>query len=560
MKDERGQTLVLVALGMLGFIGIAGVSIDLGRGYNAIQQLQASTNAAALAGAAALPNTTVAANNVTAYSSMTGGKNTSPTLQNANAVPTFACYTAVTNMNIPCMTATGSTSGSFNAMQVVQTAQVPSLFGKMFGLSYYNISATATAAMRGLGAPINLAIILDATLSQNSTDDDCGSGVSELSCQLNGVLKLLQELYPCAAKYNTSGCPVTSGVATASVDRVALFTFPALTASTASVDANCTTSPVTLAWVTAHGSGRNSGWQSDSTFGYYSMEGSAITVGSGKSAKTYTFAPTDTATTSGTGIWPHWPVATTYSYPTAGASSYAPGTGATYEVTLGLGAGDANGFFSDYRASDTAQSLNASSLLVQAAGGGASGCGGIATPNYDGDIGTYYAGALYAAQASLVAEQSAHPSSDNVIIILSDGNATAPSASSSPGGSSFPAMSAGGGGTYPSYKNECQQAVTAAQYATNHGTTVYSIAYGSPSSGCASDSSLTPCQTMKLMASGATSGSSTDSSYFYSDFTQSGSNSTCTSSISANNNSISNIFANIGMTFQRARLIPNGTT
>jgi Flp pilus assembly protein TadG len=70
LDDKRGQTIVMLAIGMATFIVLVGVSIDLGHVYYAIQQLQASTNAAALAGASGLPDTDTAAAYVVAYSSV----------------------------------------------------------------------------------------------------------------------------------------------------------------------------------------------------------------------------------------------------------------------------------------------------------------------------------------------------------------------------------------------------------------------------------------------------------------------------------------------------------
>jgi len=55
LKDEHGQVLPATLLGLVAFIGFAGLSIEVGHGYYAVQKLQASTNAAALAGAAYMP-------------------------------------------------------------------------------------------------------------------------------------------------------------------------------------------------------------------------------------------------------------------------------------------------------------------------------------------------------------------------------------------------------------------------------------------------------------------------------------------------------------------------
>ena len=112
-----------------------------------------------------------------------------------------------------------------------------------------------------------------------------------------------------------------------------------------------------------------------------------------------------------------------YSFPVAGASSYAPSgsTTATYQVVPWL---------NDYRASDTTSGtspLAGASNLVSAVNGntsfgGTGSCSGLQTP---GGEGTFFAGAIYAAQAALVAEQAlpANAGSQNALIILSDGAA-----------------------------------------------------------------------------------------------------------------------------------------
>ena len=57
-------------------------------------------------------------------------------------------------------------------------------------------------------------------------------------------------------------------------------------------------------------------------------------------------------------------------------------------------------FTSDYRTSNDATSLASASNLVKAAGG-KSGCVGMSTTNQN----TYFAGAIYASQSALLAEQ-----------------------------------------------------------------------------------------------------------------------------------------------------------
>jgi hypothetical protein len=251
--------------------------------------------------------------------------------------------------------------------------------------------------------------------------------------------------------------------------------------------------------------------------------------------------------------WSQLPQAMAYSFPSAGAVSYVPTQSdyATYPMTLGTATYQITGFLSDYRTSNSATSLNPNSALVQAAGG-VIGCGSMTAPNYDGVFGTYYAGAIYAAQSALVAEKAANPGSENVLIILSDGNATAPQTN---GSNTVMGSPATGSGQYPSWVGECGQAVVAAKYATSQGTLVYSVAYGSEPTGCTSDlnsgsyPNINPCDTMADMASAP--------QYFYSDYHQSGSASVCVAGQPVT--SLSDIFTAISADLTTARLIPNNT-
>jgi hypothetical protein len=204
--------------------------------------------------------------------------------------------------------------------------------------------------------------------------------------------------------------------------------------------------------------------------------------------------------------------------------------------------------------------LNSTSNLVKAAGG-VSSCGGMSPSNYDGVYGTYYAGVLYAAQSSLVAQQAANPGTQNVMILLSDGDATAGETSNgSPSccNGSYQVFATGATnlGVYPSWVGECGQAIVAAKAAALAGTHVYAVAYGSEPTGCLTDQNagtypnVSPCDTMADIASAP--------QYFYSDYKQSGSSSTCYASQPVT--SLSAIFASIGGDLTTARLIPDSTT
>jgi hypothetical protein len=123
-------------------------------------------------------------------------------------------------------------------------------------------------------------------------------------------------------------------------------------------------------------------------------------------------------------------------------------------------------------------------------------------------------------------------------------------------------------GSYPSWVGECSQAIDAAHYAktypgdSSNGTKIYAIAYGSPSTSssgnCGSDRSasashrnISPCDTMKAIA--------TSTSTFYSDYYLPGSDTGCQATGPTNTiTSLNSIFKTIAYDLTSVRLIPNG--
>ncbi|MGO8935284.1 MAG: hypothetical protein ACLQDA_16390, partial [Terracidiphilus sp.] len=344
LKNQRGQAVVVVMITAATVMSLAAASVETGHVYYAYQQLVASTNSAALAGAQAMPNTTQASTNVTTYSAQSNGLNATAMLKNVTATPAFLCLSTVSSgLNVPCQTASGGTGG-YNAMSVTQKATIPLWFGGLVGMKQMNVSYTAEAAMAGgQNSPWNIAIIQDTTNSMTSSDggDQCSG--TRITCSLVGIQALLNDLYPCGLGQN---CTTSTNY----VDSVSLFVFPAVTGTSAYKDSSCPTSDPTIV--------------------------------------AYTFPDPPSNTT----------------LPSAD----------TYQVI---------GFENNYKTTDAATSLNQASGIVIAAGdSGQSNCSGIQAP---GGEGTYYAQVIYAAQAALLLQQAANPGSQNAIILLSDGDATA---------------------------------------------------------------------------------------------------------------------------------------
>jgi Flp pilus assembly protein TadG len=493
-KDESGQVLPWMVLLILMILGFAALVVDIGHGIVVQRQLQASTDAAALAAAHALQTSTYAAV-AQSYSAALGQKNAYAGISVGTPTVTPLCLATVTSWGNPCT----DVATNPNAVSVSETATIPTFFAGVLGIKTMTVSATSTAAKGAKPLPYNIAIVLDTTPSMDYDDYSCGA--TQLQCATKGVQQLLTGLAP-------------------SLDSVSLFTFPNITTDSVSDDYDCSSS--------------------------------SPTVGP------YTF-PSTTATSLST--MPY----------TTGTGKNASTAQMTYQVT---------DYLTDYRTSDSSKSLDTHSQLANAVGVGRgkgkhSGCTGIQTSNEN----TYYAGAIYAAQSSLMAAQTANKGTQNVIIFLSDGNATAkvttPGGAFQPGvndmvsSSSQSTVYATNSGKYPSWVGECGQGVDAAQYAASQGTTVFTIAYGSPassnSSNCASDrvggahQNITPCQAMQQMSSGWTA-ANPDYSHFYSDYKMTGGDSGCQAAGPLYSvDSLNTIFQSILVNLTAARLIPNGT-
>jgi hypothetical protein len=410
---------------------------------------------------------------------------------------------------------------------------------RFFGLKTMTINAEATASMQGVAQRWNVAIILDATPSMASKDPYCTqSGSTAEQCALTGIQNLLAGLNPCAGGGST-GCSTSSPYAQF---RVSMFTFPNVTTATVGYDTSCSgTKPV---------------------------------------EEVYTL-PVIPASTAKSGYTP-------VTYTSKSNASFT----ATYQVTPGntvtTSDPDTYGFSSDYYSGTSTNNLNTSSVLVKAVGNGTTkGC--LVPPATDNGINfgsggvTYFASAIYAAQAALQAEKAAVDASNtaatpskNAIIFVSDGQANIQSGvfptstwTATPTGDGLVALT--GNGTYPDSNQDCQQAIMASQAVQNLGTRFYAVAYGSEANGCVQDNKVVvsgtlnvpitsatqviPCLVMQDMASpGGTTGTPI---YFYADGSSKANGCTDQGHSATDLNSI---FGAILASFTTPQLLPNSAT
>lgn len=218
--EEQGQmgpwfALIICML----FLGMGAFVLDVGHGYFSYQQLQAATDAAALAGAQQIYTGTAIAT-ATAYSGTTGvstAPNSYSNLYSVSMVPGYPklkCLTTVTNMGALC-----EGPSTANAIVVEEQAKIPTFFAHVFGINTMTLSVTSTAAI-GQATPLNVALVVDTTLSEDTPDNDCGSSVTEIGCEMGGAQQLMAGLSPY-------------------VDKISLFAFPDVSSSSVSNDTNC---------------------------------------------------------------------------------------------------------------------------------------------------------------------------------------------------------------------------------------------------------------------------------------------------------------------------------
>ncbi len=512
INNENGQTLVWAALLFGLLLGVGGLTVDLGHAYVCYRELQASTDAAALAAASQLPITTSNESTNTTISTGTqygaqSGKNNAY----ANLNTPLAVTGAVTAVTPGCVIVSGlqQCQGSLlaNAVQVKQTVTIPTYFIRVlavFGIASaksITLSATSISQMRGAQrGPYNVAIILDSTSSMQNTDGGSNCKGTKIQCAEQGAQILLSEFSPCLPG-TTCGTVSSSGNVPQAVDEVSLFTFPAQVPGTQLAN--------------------------DEVY--------------------------DTSTATCSGGNPDCPTVTNYpdTIALATISSANLTTMDSYYQVVPLS--------SNYRPSDatatgtnpltTSTTVNSTTppSIVNAVGGnsyfgGTNETGMLA----EGTEGTYYAGAIFTAQEYLAA--NARTNATNVIILLGDGDAPGSTVKFAHTGSTYLNSNA----TYPSSTQMCAQAVNVATTAKAAHTKIYVVGYGVASGGCGLDGgAYTACSALRAIAS-------SDQNFFVdtSSYACPGATSV---TMNGSTNTLSDIFTAIVGDLTLPRLLPSGT-
>lgn len=230
LRNQRGSTTLIFAGMATAMVGLAGLTIDVGRAYSAKGGFEAATEAAALAGAYALlsPN----ANTASVQSAVDAWNAThpAPNVTSSTATVTLSCVTSTANLP-------NCNGSNPNAVTVTQTATISTHFLKAFGVQSLTLGATKTASKAGGNAtPLNVMFVLDATGSMGSSDGNCTvpgkSRPTRFECALYSIQSTLK-------------------VMPTSMDKAGLMVFPGLATQYSPTSHPCPTYPSSVPYYTS---------------------------------------------------------------------------------------------------------------------------------------------------------------------------------------------------------------------------------------------------------------------------------------------------------------------
>jgi len=150
-SGEEGQTIVLAVIAMVALLALAAFAIDVGYVYYAHRSLQASADAAALAGAQKLPDAGAAKTTAQEYGTSSTGKNQLNNIGSVSEIITTKCLTSLPGCD------------PANAVVAEESAQVPTFFARVLGISSFNIKAKATACSYCGVKPLDIMLVVDRT-------------------------------------------------------------------------------------------------------------------------------------------------------------------------------------------------------------------------------------------------------------------------------------------------------------------------------------------------------------------------------------------------------------
>jgi Putative Flp pilus-assembly TadE/G-like len=219
-RSERGQAFALMIVALIALLGTAAIVMDVGFAWYAKRQVQASADAAALAGAQELPDIAAATSRANQYAAL----NTPDNLSNFAVNVTTRCSAAA---SVATWCGPGKTYQA-NTIAVTETGKTPTWFAQVLGLNHFDVKGVATACQPCSSSPVDIVLAIDRTGSMCSPQGS-GGVCTDLNNAKDGVQTLL-------------------GIMDPNIDTVGLVAFPPYNnnVSNAVCDNNSVSNPVVI--------------------------------------------------------------------------------------------------------------------------------------------------------------------------------------------------------------------------------------------------------------------------------------------------------------------------
>ena len=178
LKSEHGQVLGLVTVALIAMLAVSALVMDVGFAWYAKRQLQASVDAAALAGAQAFPDNVQATALAKSY-----------LIKNNPAVGGITIKAPTIDIGY---LQNSRLHAAANKITVTETGSIPTTFAKVVGLDKFNFKVTSTACQPCGTKPFDVVVIIDRTGSM--CDSTNANGCIDLNGAKDGFRILLQQM------------------------------------------------------------------------------------------------------------------------------------------------------------------------------------------------------------------------------------------------------------------------------------------------------------------------------------------------------------------------------
>jgi hypothetical protein len=178
--------MAMVAIMMLVLLGFVGAVIDIGHAYLVQRSMQSSADAAALAGAANLPSSSLAAFTAAAYGGTKGKLNDRSGIATITETISTTCLISLQGC------------APHNAVVVDEQATINTSFLGLFGVDKLNVSVRSTACSPCDAKPLDIVIVLDRTgsMCMDPTRQNPDPSCSDLTNARNGIKSFLGLIDP----------------------------------------------------------------------------------------------------------------------------------------------------------------------------------------------------------------------------------------------------------------------------------------------------------------------------------------------------------------------------